>query len=81
MRLIPLAIGAMSMLFLGLVSLQMQLDRTGGQITISGNTGEAYNMSQAILSEGATTLGVSVPGFFLVAIIAFVGVLMWGALS
>jgi hypothetical protein len=81
MRLIPLAIGAMSMLFLGLVSLQMQLDRTGGQITISGNTGDAYNMSQAILSEGATTLGVSVPGFFLVAIIVFAGVLMWGALS
>lgn len=81
MRLIPLAIGAMSMLFFGLVSLQMQLDRTGGEITISGNTGDAYNMSQAILSDGGTTLGVSMPGFFLVAIIVFAGVLMWGALS
>lgn len=81
MRLVTLAIGSITVLFLGIVSLQMQLERTGDQITVSGNTGDAYNMSQNILADGLTTLGVSLPGFFLAAIIVFVGVLMWVSLS
>lgn len=74
MRLAVLAVAAASFLLFGVVGLQMQVQRTESQINMTGNTGTAFNTSEAVLSDGLTSLGVSVPGFFLAAIIALVAV-------
>lgn len=76
MRLAVLAVTAVSFLLFAVVSLQMQVQRTQSQISISGNTGAAFNTSRAVLSDGLTSLGVSTPGFFLVGVVALVGVLL-----
>lgn len=76
MRLVTLAIGGLTMLFFAIVSLQMQLERTQSKITLSGNTGDAFNMSKTVLADVTTSLGVATPGFFLAAIVAFIAVLL-----
>lgn len=76
MRLIPLAIGAITLFYLGLQSLQFQASRTSTLINTTGTVGEAYNVSTGVLGHATTTLGVAVPNFFLLAIVIFAGVLL-----
>lgn len=73
MRLIGLAVAAASFAALAAVALQMQVTRTESQITVTGNTGTAFNTSSTILSDGLATVGLSMPQFFLAGVIVLVG--------
>lgn len=81
MRLIVLAVGALTFLSLGLVSLDFQVQKTSSEVTMSGNAGIAFNTTEAVLGDVTTTLGVNTPGMFLAALVAFLAVILWAVLN
>lgn len=78
-RVLPLIIGALSILFAGLVSLQMQVDQTGANVNFSASperVNDSWNMSRGVLADVTTTFGIGLPGLFAAVVLAFVGVML-----
>lgn len=73
--------GALAMFFVGLIGLQMQVDRTEAAVNFSAEpprVGEAFNATEGILQTISVTAGTGLPAFFLVAAVVFATGLLLG---